>query len=156
MDTTVANDTALNLFGKWVTKHYANDLCLDYDYLKVLYDISYINWDSPMVANGARQNLYLKCTQLAQHATTVNGDTIFARTIAQDYYRLLCQDAWYGFDYMTSKEAVEQLNHRYGGKNLNITKAIFTNGKLDVNYAFGVTQYGDKDNTHVINISRKF
>lgn len=52
MDTSVANDTALNLFGKWVTKHYANDHCLDYDYLSVLYNISYINWDSPMVANG--------------------------------------------------------------------------------------------------------
>lgn len=92
---------------------------------------------------------------MAQHATTVNADTIFARTIAQDYYRLVCQDAWYRFDYMTSKQAVEQLNQQYGGKLLKITKAIFSNGKLDVNYAFGVTEYGNKDDTHVINISRK-
>lgn len=166
-----ANDTALDLFGKWVRTHYAADHCLDYDYLSVLNQIGYINWESPMVVNGgndfdvyfcisglnfsvfsARQNLYLKCTQLAHHATTVNGDTLFARTIAQDFYRLVCQDTWYRFDYMTSKQAVEQLNQQYGGKNMAISRAIFSNGKYDLNYAFGITQIADGRDTHVINI----
>lgn len=104
----------------------------------------------------ARQNLYLKCTQLAHHATTVNGDTLFARTIAQDFYRLVCQDAWYRFDYMTSTQAVEQLNRQYGGKHMAISRAIFSNGKFDVNYAFGITQISDAMDTHVINIPSKY
>lgn len=81
-------------FAKWVTATYATEKCLDFDYDKRVNRLRNVSWDTNEGQSGEKQRLYLQCTQLGTMPTTVNGDTLFGRTIAQNYYYSLCRDVF--------------------------------------------------------------
>lgn len=81
-------------FANWVTTTYASEQCLDYDYDKRVNRLRNASWATNEGQSGEKQILYLQCTQLGTLPTSVNGDTLFGRTIAQDYYYSLCRDVF--------------------------------------------------------------
>lgn len=89
-------------FAKWVTSNYATEKCLDYDYDKRVNRLKNISWTTDEALSGEKQKLYMRCTQLGTFPTSVNGDTLFGRAIAQDYYYNLCNDL-FGSKYVRNK-----------------------------------------------------
>lgn len=85
-------------FANWVTTHYGFGECLDYDYVSRIDKLSNTSLSSPAIISGERQRLYLQCTQLGTHPTSVNGETMFGRWVAQDYYYYMCGDV-FGIEY---------------------------------------------------------
>lgn len=58
------------------------------------------------------------------------------------------------YDYTELAGAAAALNQRFGGRNPNVTNAIFTNGELDPYFSFGVN-VTTADESFVFNIPRK-
>lgn len=149
---------------------YTEDICLDVNYLSRLYEVQLEEWSYIDNLNWAhnlnvaypfmsRPQTFLRCTQLGLFGTTVNADSIFGTTIAQDFHFRGCQAAFeagnYNFTQLSG--AIESLNLRHGGKNPGVSNVVYTNGVMDIYFAFGVTeeQIG-ANNVHVINIPCEF
>lgn len=63
---------------------------------------------------------------------------------------------FHSFDYDQLKQAVKDYNNNYGGKLPHITNAVFSNGLLDSDYAFGITADEEEWDAYVINIAGKY
>lgn len=94
MNVTASGLRADVAFANWVTSNYATEKCLDYDYDKRVSRLRNVSWTTNESKNGEKQRLYVKCTELGTLPTSVNGDTLFGRAIAQDYYYNLCNDVF--------------------------------------------------------------
>lgn len=92
MNITESGQRADVAFATWVTTNYAVEKCLDYNYDKRINRLRNTSWITNEGFSIEKQKLYMQCTQLGTFPTSVNGDTLFGRSIAQDYYYNLCND----------------------------------------------------------------
>lgn len=147
---------------------YASDRCLDLSFYNQVnkasdYDwneiqrLSWADWGNnyayPFVS---RPNFYWRCSQLGLFPTTVNADSLFGNTIGQDVYFWACSEIFgTAYDYLKLKENIETLNRNYGGKYPQVENVIYTNGQLDVNFEFGITEANNYPNSTVISVPCK-
>lgn len=151
-------------FAKWVRDTYRTaEHCLNVSFFARVAETSLTEWHEVAALAWARSNndlsypfvsrpaFYLRCTQLGLFSTSVNAESIFGTGIGQDLYFRGCNDIFGAdFDYMLLADSVKRLNFQFGGKVPNVNGIIFTNGKLDAHFAFGITEHVVEGNQDVL------
>lgn len=80
---------------------------------------------------------------------------MFGNHVTERYRHQICTEAFGPeYDFERLHLAVINLRSVYGGRNLGVSRVIFTNGLLDTWFSHGITYYYESD-SHVINIPGK-
>lgn len=161
-------------FTRWMRHIINKDICLDVAFFSRMYEASFVAWQDindlawnkslnivyPFVS---RPLFYLHCTQLGLFATNIDAESLFGNLTGRELYRNGCMKVFnlrkgdYDFDILS--EAVDRLEKQFGGKNPAVSNVIYTNGMLDIHFAFGIIGGADRqtvDEVYVRNIPRKF
>lgn len=166
-DLNATDVTETEAMARWVRHVFTGEFCLDVSFDFRAFEASLTDWDNIFALSWtqglsiaypfiSRPLFYLRCTQLGLFPTSVNARSSFGNAIGQDLWFVGCNAAFgSGYDYTLLQNAVEQLEFQYGGKNPAVTNAIFTNGELDTQFAFGITESSGDQTTHVRNIPSK-
>lgn len=162
-----AGITETEALARWVRHVFFGEFCLDVSFNFRAIEVSRTSWEDifdlswtqglsiayPFIS---RPLFYLRCTQLGLFPTSVNARSSFGNTVGQDMWFHGCSNAFGAdYDYSLLQHAIDQLHFQYGGKHPTITNAIFTNGELDSQFAFGITESSDDLSIYVENISSK-
>lgn len=98
-----------------------------------------------------RQLTYLQCTEFGQLKTT-NPYSMFGNHVTQEYRQIICENTFgENFVFERLQRNVADLLREHGGRNLAVTRVIFSNGMLDPWVTRGITQSTQID-AHIINI----
>lgn len=166
-DLNSAGITEADALARWVRHVFTGEFCLDVSFDFRAFETSLTSWDDifglswtqnlsisyPFVS---RPLFYLRCTQLGLFPTSVNARSSFGNAVGQDMWYEGCKAAFgAGYNYSLLQSSIDQLAFQYGGKNPTITNAIFTNGELDTQFGFGITETPEDLSMYVRNIPSK-
>lgn len=158
-------------FTRWIRHIINKQICLDVAFFSRMYEASFVDWiDITDLAWNKSLNIvypfvsrplfYLHCTQLGLFATNMDAESLFGTLTGREFYRNGCikvfnlNEGDYDFEYLT--DAVDKLETQFGGKNPAVSNVIYTNGQLDIHYAFGIISMVDRQpDVHVWNIPSK-
>lgn len=159
-------------FTRWMRNIINKQICLDVAFFSRMYEASFVDWEDiqdlawnqslniayPFVS---RPLFYLHCTQLGLFATNIDAESLFGNLTGRELYDNGCTKVFnlnkgdYDFEYLT--EAVANLEHQFGGKNPGVSNVIYTNGRLDINFAFGISSTVNRQpDVYILNIPREF
>lgn len=167
-DLNATDVTEFEAFARWIRHVYTEENCLDVSYYTHAWQSSITSWQEVAELNWGETNIqvypfvsrplfYLLCTQIGMFPTGVSARSLFGTSVGQDMYFHGCNEAFGdGYDYMLLADSVEQLKLQYGGKNPAVSNVLFTNGELDTNFAFGVTDNNNESGMFVHNIPGKY
>lgn len=108
------NEKNFESLGRWIEHVFTPSICLDLSFESRVFessyftnwsDISWLAWEPLNVAypSVSRSQIYLSCTELGLFPTNVNADSIFGRSVAQDFYFHGCSEIFEDTEYEKRK-----------------------------------------------------
>lgn len=106
--------------------------CYNWVYDDFINRYTFTEWDSPDVFQG-RQGLFSRCTDLGWFGGTTSPNDPMGDLVPINYFVESCADIFkQPFDLEQMLLDIDfETNQRFGGRNPNITNAVFTNGAIN-------------------------
>lgn len=147
---TKKSKNAYESFTSWLTKDvYPKVDCWNFNIQDTLDMVTQDKWESEGVANGTRQDAWLKCSQLGQFPTSDAPDQPFGDKFPLQVHLGICAKI---FPDANLFRANKKVLLTYGDKDLSVSNVFFTNGEFDPQNGLGVMS-GD---SNVVVIPCKF
>jgi len=123
-----------DFYAQW--NKFSGESCSESSYQSYMADL--MNVDPKNPAASGRSWYYQTCNEFGYYQTGESVLSPFSPAITLDYFLQMCQIA-----FGISKDMVEQnvynTNQYYGGRNLNSSRIMFTNGVVDPWHKLGIT-----------------